>query len=858
VTRLLLAWNWLLRTGQSAFFRRLTTVFGVWWLLDRLVYFATQTLWFAAQEAGDLWRLRCGVQVGVFSISFLLLSSLSLWMLHAFLPERGVQSTLRGDNRLIAWLRFYQQRARRFAMVALTLLILLLSWRLAAPWTQWIDFWQAPSWGVREKYFRWDAGLYLFRLPLWHLLHDALWQFLTVLLMCCGVLFAAQSLLQLPSRVPDPRLLRSRRVLCCLGAAWFGALSVAYGLNLLDDVVAPRESSDGLVSSGYRYADWYVSRPANWLGIVLSLGCALWLLRYALGRPAKSGRAVVRNWPRLAGCGVLAYAAPGIFSWLLFGPVQAWLVEPDPAREVWFKNEAARLTQTAWGMERIESTSVRLRSLSPSLKMPRIPLWHEANFFQSRHPREIRPANTVFHLDRYVDVIAVNAFETAGQWQVEAASATRVDAEGQPLAPGWGRLTALSYGPSPLPPLTRGDRGDVPLQRFWQRVLWSWRLRAPHLLWNRTNAVAFPRDVRERAGQLLPFCDFPDASVPVFLENRWHWMLDGVTASRAFPGADLLLDESTGDGVLVREAIKVLIDSQSGKLRAWVSDERTRSNPQLPYWQQRFPRLIQSRETMPRVVREHLRYPPTLLQGQLRVAAKYFNGRNTAMEAGDITTVPQRDSLVQQGIVRERLSGRIVALLRATGGAEYGQLQLLRFAGSYTFGGSHTGGTPRLPVDALTLPRLEEEAERRLAGTTNGTTLQGLREAGKVLLVPLQDVDGSWSLPVVQPLYEPGTESASGEEAPRSLRLRGVAVGDATHPEQTAGVGRTVSQALARLETLRNPRPLNFASRLREALDLHDAAQRAAKDGNWARAGLLWQQHRALLRELYESSQTTP
>ena len=172
----------------------------------------------------------------------------------------------------------------------------------------------------------------------------------------------------------------------------------------------------------------------------------------------------------------------------------------------------------------------------------------------------------------------------------------------------------------------------------------AWRFRDANLLFasevNRTSRFVFRRDVLERVGRISgQLLRFPEAPYPVIYEGRIVWILEGFTATRSFP-LSTLHDLEAGRPVrYARNSVKITIDGVTGEVAFYVVDE---ADSLLRAYAQGFPTLFRPLSDMPEGLRDHIRYPRTMLGLQARVLFQYhqetaplFHGQQ------DVWTLPQ-------------------------------------------------------------------------------------------------------------------------------------------------------------------------------------------------------------------------
>ena len=172
----------------------------------------------------------------------------------------------------------------------------------------------------------------------------------------------------------------------------------------------------------------------------------------------------------------------------------------------------------------------------------------------------------------------------------------------------------------------------------------AWRFRDANLLFasevNRASRFVFRRDVLERVGQISgQLLRFPEAPYPVIYEGRIVWILEGFTGTSSFP-LSTLHDLEAGRPVrYARNSVKITIDGVTGEVAFYIIDD---VDPLLKAYARGFPTLFRPLSDMPEGLRNHIRYPRTMLGLQARVLFQYhqetaplFHGQQ------DVWTLPQ-------------------------------------------------------------------------------------------------------------------------------------------------------------------------------------------------------------------------
>ena len=138
---------------------------------------------------------------------------------------------------------------------------------------------------------------------------------------------------------------------------------------------------------------------------------------------------------------------------------------------------------------------------------------------------------------------------------------------------------------------------------------------------DRNSRFVFRRDVLERVGEISGMLlRYPEPPYPVIHEGRIVWILEGFTTTRSFP-LSTLHDLDAGRPVAyARNSVKVTVDGVTGAVTFYVVDE---ADPLLRAYSSGFPTMFRPLADMPEGLREHIRYPRTMLSLQARVLFQY-------------------------------------------------------------------------------------------------------------------------------------------------------------------------------------------------------------------------------------------
>ncbi len=180
----------------------------------------------------------------------------------------------------------------------------------------------------------------------------------------------------------------------------------------------------------------------------------------------------------------------------------------------------------------------------------------------------------------------------------------------------------------PGPPTPGPEAGEeiqgIRLGGFLRTLAFAWRFRDPNLLFasevSAESRIVFRRSVLERANAIAPFLRYLEVPYPVIHEGRIIWILEGFTSTRQFPLSALHELPGRGAATYVRNSVKVTVDAVTGETRLYRSDD---GDPLLEAWSRVFPGVIRPLEEMPPGLRDHVRYPVSLLELQARVLLQY-------------------------------------------------------------------------------------------------------------------------------------------------------------------------------------------------------------------------------------------
>lgn len=173
--------------------------------------------------------------------------------------------------------------------------------------------------------------------------------------------------------------------------------------------------------------------------------------------------------------------------------------------------------------------------------------------------------------------------------------------------------------------------GGVPLSSWLTRAAYALRLKDFNLLVSNDitprSRLLYVTDIRARVQKALPFLTVDANPYPVVNKGHIDWVVDAYTTSAAFPYGQPATTSDLPPGSplagsydYVRDAVKVVVNAYTGKMRFYVVDG---SDPLIRSYERAFPGLFQPMSTMDRTLQEHLRYPQQLLTVQAAMYGRY-------------------------------------------------------------------------------------------------------------------------------------------------------------------------------------------------------------------------------------------
>jgi hypothetical protein len=624
-------------------------------------YLWFQALGFASVFTTGLWA-KAVLGISAFAVTAAWLGANAL-LAGRLSPGRYIQ--IKGLPWVIPSAKF--KSMLRLAGTAVILLVaLVVALNTADYWYAVLQFIKWPSFEWKDPILGYDAGFYVFALPVLVPLKNLVMTLIVMGGIAAGLAYLVGGAIAWPG---EPITRKASAHLGVLGCLLLAAVGFGYWLDRFDLLFGSR----GTVY-GAGYVDVHARLPALWVMIVVSIVSAGLVLAGAIGRKKR----VV-----YAGVIVLVIAhILGIISYPSF--VQRFMVTPNElAYEMPYLKNNIEATQQAYGLSKSDievrpysgaaSLSLKdIRNVPGTIENVRIwdwrvllktynqieslrPYYHftDVNVDRYRLPGQYRQvALAVRELDPQLlnedsrTWVNLRLLYTHGYGLVMNPVNT-VTSEGMPEL--WiGNIPPQSKVPIRITQpaiyfgkLTRnevfvrttqkefdyplgaensyskyGGKAGVDVGTTFRQLLFSYYFGDWNVIFTSSftpeTKVLWRRQVHERLRTVAPFFDYDDDIYPVVHNGRILWIADVYTKTGLFPYSS---EARSGERGLnyVRNPLKAVVDAYDGTVVFYVVDK---SEPLALVARSIFPALFRDLDEMPKGLREHLRYPPDMFNIQ--------------------------------------------------------------------------------------------------------------------------------------------------------------------------------------------------------------------------------------------------
>ncbi len=653
--------------------------------LRAIATFWTDILWFDSLGLGSVWRkllsakvtLGAGATIVFFAILWLNLVVADR-LAPRFLPVSG-----QDDEVLIRYRELVSGRQRLVEVVVALLVAIIPGISASAQWSQWLLFRFGGSVGQPDPEFGVDLGFYLFKLPFLTQVVDWLFGFLLVTAIVVAVVHYLNGAIRVQAM--------GERVTPNAKAHLSIILAVAALVKALDYYLQRFEllTVQGQSFDGAGYTDLTARLPAIQMLMLVSIAVAIVLIVNIWRRGWVLPGIVVALWLLLSIVAGSLY--PSFVQRFQVGPAELAKERPYIERNIEATREAIGLAEVDQvdfvyspdlTAEKVASQQVNLdnaRVLDPSVMRPTIQDLEFGREFYSFRDVDV---------DRYVVqrgeeppvrepvIISTRELNTQGisspSWEKlhlvfthgyagALAPSNTANGRGEPefLVSG---IPATYDGVPPLerPELYHGEdmegyaivgteqteltsdqlttkysgRSGVGVGSVPRRAAFALRFGEiePLISGSLTpeSKVIFIRDIRERVRTIAPFLTLDEDPYPVFIDGRVKYVIDGYTASSAYPYAEALdaaavTETQRGTFNYLRNSVKAVVDAYDGDVTLYLSDTLYGAeDPVIRAYARAFPGMFAT--DIPESLRAHFRYPELLFKTQTQVWGRYHQG----------------------------------------------------------------------------------------------------------------------------------------------------------------------------------------------------------------------------------------
>ncbi len=362
--------------------------------------------------------------------------------------------------------------------------------------------------------------------------------------------------------------------------------------------------------------------------------------------------------------------------------------------------------------------------------------------------------------------------------------------------------------------------------------------------------IIINRNVMDRIKTIMPYLMYDGQPYMVTVGGKLYWIADAYTTSSNYPYSE---PYSVNDVPVnyIRNSVKVVVDAYNGDTNFYIADK---TDPIIQTYAKIYPTLFKSIDDMDSQLREHVRYPQTMMTVQSKVYGKYhmndvnvFYQNEDAWDIANETYGTETQKMIPNYYIyklpgeqkaefvssiaytpksKQNMTGLLVA---RNDGENYGKLVLYEFPKSKTIYGSEQ-------VEAMIDQNAEISKEFSLWNSSGSKYTRG-----HLFIVPIED-----SILYVEPVYLEATNS-SIPEVKRVILVYGDKIayketlgeaiesmfGKSNAAEQNKADGKESSSSGT---TTQSSEP-SQSSLITQAQEAFDKAQNAQKNGDWAGYG---------------------
>jgi len=163
-------------------------------------------------------------------------------------------------------------------------------------------------------------------------------------------------------------------------------------------------------------------------------------------------------------------------------------------------------------------------------------------------------------------------------------------------------------------------KGGVELTSIIKKIAYAWELGDFNILISgqitEESRIQYRREIQDRIQTIAPFLMLDNDPYLVISDGALHWIQDAYTITNKLPYSTRFENKFN----YIRNSVKVVVDTYDGSVRFFVADS---DDILIKTYQEIFPDMFKSLDTMPENLRSHIRYPEGLFSIQSEMYLQY-------------------------------------------------------------------------------------------------------------------------------------------------------------------------------------------------------------------------------------------
>jgi hypothetical protein len=646
-------------------------------VLPNLVDFLIEWLWFGSVGYRSVYVTSLRAQASLFTFilgfAFAMLYG-NLWVAMSSIVSPYILIGTQGPGTVQPSM-IRREQIRKIVGVGSLVVSLMIALAGSSEWMRWLQFRHAVPFGVNDPILGHDIGFYVFRLPMFDLMHQIGVAVIFVSLIGSAAAYVLAGALNFTKHGGVSVVRKARLHLSLLVAIFFLLLATSAYLevpHLLTDVTSP-----GIVP-GASYADVMARMPAARVLMFVALACAGLAAFHAVS---------TSMWPVPLAIGLYILAAVG--GSMYAAAIQRFVVGPnEQAAETPYITHNITATRNAFNL-----ATVRTRNFSGDAELTRDDIDRNADTIKNVRLWDHQPLLETFgqiqELRTYYDFESVDndRYTINGELRQVMLSARELNSESLPNRTWINEHLTFTHGygitlgpvnevtPEGLPILFVKDippessvpadidvtepsiyfgeltnnyvlvntnakefhyskaEGEENVETVYsgtdgvrigglgRRLLFSLGFQSLQILFSNDitaeSRALYHRNITDRVTTIAPFLRYDeDPYLVVSEDGRLFWIRDAYTTTTRYPYSA----PSLGGINYIRNSVKVITDAYNGTTEFYVSDPR---DPLVQTLARAYPDLLRPLDSMRADLRQHLRYPETIFAIQAGMFSTY-------------------------------------------------------------------------------------------------------------------------------------------------------------------------------------------------------------------------------------------